>query len=118
MMPSPTDQDYKSASDDSGIMERVKAGLSGALVAYRTGLTKTEGWMAVEDVGGRRELALAHERLGDLLIAQGQWTAAREEFRAATAIMERLAAEDPKNPAWQRRVAESQRKLASVITAR
>ena len=48
-----------------------------------------------------RELAVAHNCVGDVLAAQGQLSEALQEYLAALAISERLVAHDPSNVQWQ-----------------
>ena len=52
--------------------------------------------------GDERERSVALNELGDVRMSQGDLTAALENYRAAMAIRERLAASDPDNAGWQR----------------
>jgi hypothetical protein len=67
-----------------------------------------------KDAGWQREIAVAHQRLGDVLQEQADFAGAREAYRASVAIMERLAAADPKNPAWQRDLVATRGKLDAL----
>ena len=52
-----------------------------------------------------------------MLTAQGQLDDALEAYRASLAIVERLAAADPSNAAWQRDLSVSQDKVGDVLAA-
>lgn len=63
----------------------------------------------------QRDLSVSHNKVGDVLVAQGQLPAALEAFRASLAIRERLSQADPGNAGWQRDVAVSHAKLAAAL---
>ena len=67
-----------------------------ALDAYRRARA------AAEDAGAERDLSVSHDKIGDVLVAQGEGGAALAAYRAGMAIRERLAAADPGNAEWQR----------------
>jgi hypothetical protein len=96
------------------LLARVEAKLPGALDAYRSELAITARSAAAspKNAGWQREIAVAHEKLGDVLRAQDNVVGAREAYRTSTTIMERLAAADSKNVAWQRELAVVRGKLA------
>ena len=54
------------------------------------------------NAGWQRDLSVSHDRVGDVLLAQGDAAGALGEYRASLAIAERLAAQDPTNADWQR----------------
>ena len=45
---------------------------------------------------------MSHDRVGDVLAAQGNLPGALAAFQASLGIRERLAAQDPGNAGWQR----------------
>ncbi len=50
---------------------------------------------------------------GEVLLAQGDRSGALAAFRAALAIREKLAAQDPSNATWQRNLAELRETVAT-----
>jgi tetratricopeptide (TPR) repeat protein len=60
----------------------------------------------------QRDLSVSHDRIGDMLAAQGEGAAALTAYRASLAIAERLAQQDPNNAQWQTDVVVSYWKLA------
>jgi tetratricopeptide (TPR) repeat protein len=60
------------------------------------------------------DLAIAYDEVGDVLVAQGDLTAALQAYRDSLAIAERLAKADRSNTQWQRDLAISHSKSASV----
>ena len=54
---------------------------------------------------------MSYDRVGDVLVAQGNLTAALQAYRDGLAIAERLAQADPGNAKWQRDLAVSHAKL-------
>jgi len=63
----------------------------------------------------QRYLSQSHERLGDVLVAQGNLDGARDAFEKTHVILERLAAADPLNANWQRDVVRSHCKVATLL---
>lgn len=59
-----------------------------------------------------RDLSVSHNKIGDVLVAQGDLAAALASYRAPLGIRERLAAADPGNAGWQRDLAWSHWRLA------
>ena len=64
------------------------------------------------NAGWQRDLSVSHEKIGDVLVAQGDLSGALESYRASMAIRERLAEADPNNAGWQRDLAGSLWRLA------
>ena len=54
------------------------------------------------NAGWQRDLSVSHDKIGDVLRAQGNLPGALESYRASLAISERLAKADPGNAGWQR----------------
>ena len=65
--------------------------------------------------GDERERSVALNELGDVRMSQGDLTAALENYRAAMAIRERLAASDPGNAEWQRDLSISHERIGDVL---
>lgn len=61
------------------------------------------------------QLSVSHNKVGDVLVAQGNLAPALDSYRASLAIFERLAAADPGNAEWQRDVIVSNVKLAEIV---
>jgi tetratricopeptide (TPR) repeat protein len=64
-----------------------------------------------EDPARQRDLSVSHNKIGDVLVAQGDGPGALAAFRKGLAIREALAARDPANALWQTDVAVSCAKL-------
>jgi hypothetical protein len=73
--------------------------------------------LAAADSGNaewQRDLSVSHNKIGDVLVAQGNLPDALAAYRAGMAIAERLAATDPGNAEWQRDLIVSCVKLAEA----
>jgi hypothetical protein len=70
---------------------------------------------APADTTYQRDLSVAYDEVGDVLVAQGNLAEALKSFRDGLAIRARLAQADPGNAGWQRDLAVSHAKLASVF---
>ncbi|MBV1696385.1 MAG: tetratricopeptide repeat protein [Hyphomicrobiales bacterium] len=70
-----------------------------------------------EESKNERDLSVSHDRIGDVLVAQGRLPAALDAYRASLAIAERLAAADPGNAGWQRDLSVSHNKIGDVLVA-
>src|SRR5262245_6203076 len=71
------------------------------LIATRDQLQR----LAAQDPGNaewQRDLSVSRDKVGDVLVAQGNGAGALAAYRASLGIRERLAAQDPGNAAWQR----------------
>lgn len=68
-----------------------------------------------DDVALQRELSASHDRVGDVLMAQGQGGEALAAYTASRTIRERLAGHDPANTAWQRDLVVSHAMLGSAL---
>jgi tetratricopeptide (TPR) repeat protein len=60
------------------------------------------------------DLAIAYDEVGDVLVAQGDLTAALQAYREDLAIAERLAKADPSNAGWQRDLQTSIGKIGNL----
>ena len=66
------------------------------------------------NTGRLRDLVVAHSKLGDVRMAQGQLDAAAQAFSESMAISTRLVALDPANTGWLRGLAVAHGKLGDV----
>ena len=65
----------------------------------------------------QRDLAVARGRIGNVLLTLGDPAAALEQYQAALAISERLAAADPSNADWRRDLPVGHTKVGDVLLA-
>lgn len=63
----------------------------------------------------QRNLLASHERIGEVLQAQGDGPGALAAYRQALAISEALTARDPANTDWQRDLSASYGRIGSVL---
>ena len=92
-----------------GDVQKAQGNLPEALKSYRDGLSYRD--IAIADrlaqadpgnAGWQRDLSVSYERVGDVLVAQGNLPEALKSFRDGLAIADRLAKADPGNAGWQR----------------
>jgi tetratricopeptide (TPR) repeat protein len=69
------------------------------------------------DADWRRELSVSQEKVGNVLVAQGELTGALAAYREDLAITETLAGRDPGNTQWQRDLSVSNNKVGDVLAA-
>ncbi len=69
------------------------------------------------NTGWQRDLSVSHDRIGDVLVAQGDGPQALAAYRRGLAIREALAARDPANTEWQRDLSVSHNKIGDVLVA-
>jgi tetratricopeptide (TPR) repeat protein len=67
------------------------------------------------NAGWQRDLSVSHEKIGDVLVGQGNLTEGLLAFQASLAIRERLAKADPGNAGWQRDLSVSHNKIGDVL---
>jgi hypothetical protein len=60
------------------------------------------------------DLSLSYNRIGDVLVAQGNLTGALQAYRDSLAIRERLAKIEPSNSGWQHHASERHSTAAIV----
>ncbi len=88
-----------------------------ALKSFRDGLAIRDA-LAKSDPGNagwRRDLSVSYNKIGDVLVAQGDLPAALKSFRDGLAIRDALAKSDPGNAGWRRDLIVSCVKIASVF---
>ena len=69
------------------------------------------------NAGWQRDLSVSNNKVGDVLVAQGNLPEALKTFREGLAIRERLAAADPGNAGWQRDLSVSYDRVGDVLVA-
>ena len=69
------------------------------------------------NAGWQRDLSVSYNKIGDVLVAQGNLPEAMRTFRDGLTIGERLAKADPGNAGWQRDLAVSYNKIGDVQVA-
>ena len=72
---------------------------------------------AARRTGRERDLSVSYDRVGDVLVAQGNLPEALKSFRDGLAIADRLAKADPGNAGWQRDLSVSYNKIGDVLVA-
>ena len=63
----------------------------------------------------QRDLSISHERIGNVLVAQGDCAGALAAYQASLAIREALAKRDPANKQWQGYLAGSHHRIGAVL---
>ncbi len=70
-----------------------------------------------DNAGWQRDLSVSFDKVGDVLVAQGNLPEALRSFRDGLAISERLAKSDPGNAGWQRDLSVSHNRVGDVLVA-
>jgi tetratricopeptide (TPR) repeat protein len=91
----------------SALRDRVEGGIQQGGMAV--GITVRAGQL--------RDHGAAHIAQGDRCTAQGDRAAALQHYGQAAALMERLSAADPANPAFSRDLSVAQNRIAAVLFA-
>ncbi len=97
-----------------------RAALGDVLPLYQRGKDALQRLAAADpgNAGWQRDLSVAHNKIGDVLVAQGNLAhQALESYRASLDIAERLAGADPGNAGWQRDLSVSHNKIGDVLRA-
>ena len=87
-----------------------------SLASFRKGLEIARS-LTLRDAGNVQwqwDLSASHDRIGDILIAQGKLEEAIASYRRSMRIAEALARRDPGNAGWQRDLAVSYHKIGSL----
>ena len=69
------------------------------------------------NAGWQRDLSVSYDRVGDVLVAQGNLPEALKSYQGSLAIADRLAKADPNNAGWQRDLSVSYNKVGDVLVA-
>jgi predicted negative regulator of RcsB-dependent stress response len=96
---------------DLGDLWRLTGSLESAANAYQSAEA------AARHTGDERDLSVSHDRIGDVLVAQGDRDGALKAYQAGLAIAEALAGRDPANTEWQRDLSVSHNKIGDVLVA-
>ena len=67
------------------------------------------------NAGWQRDLSVSYNKVGDVLVAQGNLPRRSKPIATACAIAERLAKADPGNAGWQRDLSVSYDKVGDVL---
>ena len=101
-------------------MQRARGDLEGVLKAYQDSLAIREK-LAAQDAGNaewQRDLAVSHERLGDIDIDQGDDEAATAHFQRALEIRTEVVQREPSAGYWQRELIVPHWRLADLASRR
>jgi tetratricopeptide (TPR) repeat protein len=87
-----------------------------ALKSFRDGLAIAEQLAQADpgNAGWQRDLSVSFDRVGDVLVAQGNLPEALKSLRDGLAIRDRLAQADPGNAGWQRDLAVSNERIGDM----
>jgi tetratricopeptide (TPR) repeat protein len=94
-----------------GDIWRITGPLAEALKNYRFAAE------AAERSKDERGLSVSYERIGDVLVSQGNLPEALKSYQAGLAIRERLARTDAGNSGWQRDLSVSNNKIGDVLVS-
>src|SRR5260370_4864213 len=67
------------------------------------------------NAGWQRDLSVSYNKVGDVLVGQGNLQEALQAYRDSLAIFERLANADPGNAGWQRDLSVSYERVGDVL---
>ncbi len=93
--------------DVLGLATRILESAASTMTALRSEI----GWPAEDEELNWRSVGLAHQRIGELKMAENQLAEADKEFRINNEICERVAAAHPENLEYQNRLLRSCRQL-------
>jgi tetratricopeptide (TPR) repeat protein len=94
-----------------GDIAMTHGGLDVALAAYQAAMA------ASQKSGDERDLSISHDRIGDVLRAQGDLAGALDAFRKGLVIRETLSRRDAGNMEWQRDLSISHDRIGDVLSA-
>ena len=93
--------------DVLGLATRILESAASTMTALRSEI----GWPAEDEELNWRSVGLAHQRIGEVRMAENQLAEADKEFRINNEICERVAAAHPENLEYQNRLLRSCRQL-------
>jgi eukaryotic-like serine/threonine-protein kinase len=93
--------------DVLGLATRILESAASSMTALRSEI----GWPADDEELNWRSVGLAHQRIGEVRMADNQLAEADKEFRINNEICERVAAANPENLEYQNRLVRSCRQL-------
>ena len=87
--------------------------------AYQSSLAIRERLASADrgNAGWQRDLSVSHNKIGDVLVEQGNLSEALEAYQSSLAIRERLASSDRGNAGWQRDLSVSHERIGDVANA-
>src|SRR5271165_3592531 len=88
---------------------RIRGSLADAARAFESARS------AAERTGSERDLSVSYDRIGDVLVRQGNLPEALKSYQAGLAIRERLARTDAGNSDWQRDLSVSYDRIGDVL---
>lgn len=102
-----------------GDAQRIAGQSSAALLSYRAAraIAETLAVRNPADTQWQRGISVSHNRIGNMLLAQGDGPGALAAFRKGLAIAETLAARDPANTMGQRDISVGYNKIGDVLLA-
>jgi tetratricopeptide (TPR) repeat protein len=101
-----------------GDVFQARGDLTAAKAAFTVALHVTKQCLASNpNTQWQRDLSVSHDRIGDVLVAQGDGPGALLAYRNSLGIAEALAARDPANTQWQRDVSVSHDRIGDVLVA-
>jgi tetratricopeptide (TPR) repeat protein len=92
-----------------GDVGRITGASEEALRCFRTAAD------AARRVGGERDLSVSYDRIGDVLVRQGNLPEALKSYQAGLGIAERLSRTDAGNSDWQRDLSVSYDRIGDVL---
>ena len=97
-----------------------KATSTEALKSFRDSLAIADRLAKADpsNAGWQRDLSVAYERVGDVLVAQGNLTRRSNPTATASQLQTALAKTDPSNAGWQRDLSVSYSNVGDVLKAR
>ncbi len=96
-----------------------RAALADVLPLYERCLAISERFTQADpgNAGWQHDLSVSHNKIGDVLRAQGNLSDALTAYQASLAIRERLAQDDPGNAGWQHDLSVSHDRIGDVLGA-
>lgn len=104
---------------EQGDQSRIYASVSAAQRDYDEAHRLAQRLIEVDPANSewQRDLSVSHNKIGDILLAQGDGPGALAAYRKTEAIAEALVVRDPANTAWRRDLSVSHNKIGNVLLA-
>jgi tetratricopeptide (TPR) repeat protein len=103
----------------TGTYLQERAALAEVLPLYERTRSILEGLTHADPGNARwqRDLSVAHEKIGNVLVAQGDLSGALERYRISLGIRDRLGQADPGNVRWQYDLGISHERMGDALMA-
>ncbi len=103
-----------------GDLHRRMGYLDAAMRSYARARELVEALAARDpaNMGWQRDRSVSYNKIGNVLVAQGDGPGALAAYRKGLEIAEALAARDPANTEWQRDLSVSHNRIGDVLVAR